>query len=163
MGIVELPVVSHTAPLREAFRVMQESRRSAVVVRDGHDLWLIEAVDVVRGIKEGKTSLAEVTDRQRLAAPSAHRLASRGVSLIRPTDTWRELESILDEDQEDYAVLAADAEQAVVISRHEPGVARLEPAPRTCYCTWKPRCDGRGSRTGDDCDLGHRGTIHCVS
>jgi hypothetical protein len=164
MGIVELPIVAPTIQLREAFDVMRDRRRSAVVTRESNALWLIEAVDIARGLSAGRASLDQLDprDRQRLVTPSAQRLASRNVSLVFPQESWSQLESMLDEDRADFAVLAAGREIATVITRHEGIEARLEPAPATCYCTSTPRCSGGGNATGDTCTLGHRGAVFCV-
>lgn len=164
MDIVELPIVYGDSTLRDAFNVMQKARRSAVVFRDGSDLWLTEAVDIARGLMENKNNLSRLHERQKLHVPSLLRLGTLGVSLADPLSTWREMESFLDETQQLYAILATGKNQIVLVSRHESGITNLEPAPRTCYCTsYPPRCYGTGSVKGGNCSNGHKGSVYCVS
>lgn len=162
MGIVELPIVLHTLSLKDAFPTMRKARRSAMVVRDANNYWLIKAAAVARGLHERKPSLLEIPMSQKLIVPSMDRLAASGIDLKNPFASENTLISILEEAHENFALLSEKENQALILTRHEWLAMRIEPAPKTCYCM-EPECDGSGNNTGDDCDInGHKGTVRCI-
>jgi hypothetical protein len=164
MHVVELPVVELSIDLRAAFEAMKWTQRSAVVARRELEFWLAMDVQVVRGIVQERRSLDDLIEKHRLYVPSLEKLAEHAVSLANPFITASRYHTILDEAREDYGLLAAGINYAIVLTRSEELGGELgEPGPKRCACLAdvSPPCKGRGNTKGGDCSRGHKGTVHC--
>lgn len=154
MDLVQVPVLSLEAPLREAFDKMKQSRRSAVIGASAAGACLFRAGPVVQAIAAGKLLLAEVQVFQKVHLASAEEARNEDLGLVGvlepppPLNYYRpweaQLERFLDRQGVQYLLAAAGDPTVLalrglaavhVITRHEGLALGIGSGPADCYCT----------------------------
>jgi hypothetical protein len=138
VDIVEVPLLSINASLRQAIAVMRQTQRSAVVALENGECWLFKAGWVVAGLAREDRILADLARKYPVhLAPDAE-MAQEGIDLTNPRSTWSAAEQFLDRVGKFYALglpTASPGSMARIITRHEGQAAEAGSGPADCYCT----------------------------
>jgi hypothetical protein len=138
MDTVTLPFLSVKTPLKLALEAMKREKRSAVVARDDDRCWLYKAGWIAVEMAQGERILADVERRRKVDQASPREMASRGINLLAPHDTYHAVEQYLDQVGKSYmlaAPLITKDETITIITRHEGLTVEISSGPTGYYCT----------------------------
>lgn len=187
MDVVRLPTLPALTDLETAWRVMEESRRSAVVIeRRGRSI-LVHARAILMGIEAGKERLDQLRgvpvrafgyDVER---PALERRSSELVESVLPRlkylghshqpiavnpERTRAADALLASVAGAMALLAVRPGQAYLLTLHELIAEGVSDAPRRCYCRNSSYGNGSGhlvdrGKSGQPCPSGDGYTLIC--
>jgi hypothetical protein len=137
MDVVELPIVSIDASLRDVFQTMKNAGVSAVVVLLDKTAFLCKAGDVVLGIDAGKQTLRDLEQKWPVVIPSGSHLAQPDLDWVTPHQTAEAFETLLGSFNLSYllALRPTVHTRTRVITLHESLAAEIGTGPVRCYCT----------------------------
>jgi hypothetical protein len=120
MDVVILPLVWHTTPVAEALEMLKDNKRAGVVRENPDGTYrLLFAGDLLRARATAKTLVEQVQGGRDILLMDAPMATSANVDLVRPHRTWQPWEHLLDARAVEYALIGANSEHVMLVTRHE--------------------------------------------
>lgn len=179
MDILMLPALPPSTSLERAWEVMEESKRSAVVVGRGASARLIPARVILRGMKRKRKRVGELQGRalspvRSMAAhrdataelepimPRIRRLGERHARLRYSHGRDAAANMLLSGSRHGIGLIRVRGGQAMVLSRRESDLEDHSGKPRRCYCKNPNYEHGfRQGRNGEPCPRACGYTLMC--